>query len=191
MSHFDSRKVVLFLKRNQFHVVSRLSRLSSTKMSHEIARCTRGRISERKRRNGNSGSSGWNAAFNLVGSGFMKCRRTHLLSDSLRQGVTFRTAWWWWLFPRLRGLGGGGGVGWGEVIHSSPVVFFFFLVSGDQLAHTNSTISPQWLSELRQLWLSVPWQVACEPVSLLGSYTIPGQHNQPAPTSLGKGCTCV
>ena len=29
--------------------------------------------------------------------------------------------------------------------------------------HTNS--SPQWLIELRQLWPSVPWQVACEPIS--------------------------
>ena len=35
--------------------------------------------------------------------------------------------------------------------------------------HTNSTlytrISPQWLSELRWLWLSVPWRVACELIS--------------------------
>ena len=50
--------------------------------------------------------------------------------------------------------------------HFPPAPFFFFL-SGDQLAHTNSTssfflflffkatISPQWLSELRQLWPSV------------------------------------
>ena len=41
--------------------------------------------------------------------------------------------------------------------------FFFFsssFFSGDQLAHTNSTLSarmgPQWLSELRRLWPSVP-----------------------------------
>ena len=38
--------------------------------------------------------------------------------------------------------------------------FFFFFLSGDKLAHTKSTlqarISPQWLSELRRLWPSVP-----------------------------------
>ena len=44
---------------------------------------------------------------------------------------------------------------WGEgsVIHSKPTLFFFFFLSGDQLAHTNSTlyarIGPQWLSKLR------------------------------------------
>ena len=35
--------------------------------------------------------------------------------------------------------------------------------------HTNSSLStrirPQWLSELRRLWPSVPWWVACELVS--------------------------
>ena len=39
-------------------------------------------------------------------------------------------------------------------------VFFFFFLSGDYLAHTNSTlharISSQWLSELRRPWPSVP-----------------------------------
>ena len=70
---------------------------------------------------------------------------------------------WWWLFPRMPGL-------WEEcsTIHS-PLVLFFFFLSGDSLSHTNSTllgrISPQWLSELRRLWPSVPWWVACELVS--------------------------
>ena len=47
---------------------------------------------------------------------------------------------------------------WGEclTIHSLPVPFFgVAFLSGDQLAHTNSTlyaaIGPQWLSELGRL----------------------------------------
>ena len=47
--------------------------------------------------------------------------------------------------------------------------------------HINSTlwvsVSPQWLSELRQLWLSVPWLVVCELISLLGFHTVPRQHS--------------
>ena len=54
--------------------------------------------------------------------------------------------------------------------------------------HTNSFIYTrirlQWLSELRWLWLSVPWQVACMLAHfLIGSLTMPGQHHgQPTPT---------
>ena len=33
-------------------------------------------------------------------------------------------------------------------------------------------INPQWLSEPRRLWTSVPWRVACELVSLMCSRTI-------------------
>ena len=33
-------------------------------------------------------------------------------------------------------------------------------------------ISPQWLWELRWLWTSIPWRVACELVSLIGLHTI-------------------
>ena len=35
--------------------------------------------------------------------------------------------------------------------------------------------------------MSVLWRVACELVSLIGSYSMTGQHSQPTPTSLGKG----
>ena len=74
--------------------------------------------------------------------------------------------WWWWLIPHL----------WGFSENLWPFLpwlrFFFFLSfvwSGDKLVHTNSTlyakISLQWLSKLRRLWPSVPWQVACELVS--------------------------
>ena len=58
-----------------------------------------------------------------------------------------------------------------STVHSPCAFFFFFFWSGYKLEHTNSTlfvrISPQWLSELRRLWPSVPWQVACELVSWL------------------------
>ena len=52
-------------------------------------------------------------------------------------------------------------------------------------------IGPQWLSKLRWLWLSVPCQIVCELISLIGSHTIPGQHYQPNLTSLGHGCMHV
>ena len=45
-------------------------------------------------------------------------------------------------------------------------------------------ISPQWLSNLRWLWTSVPLWVVCGPISLLSSYIVPGQHSQPTLTSL-------
>ena len=56
-----------------------------------------------------------------------------------------------------------------------------------------SKISPQWLSELRRQWTSVPWQVVCELVVLMpmDSNTMPGQHTQPSPTSFGSKCVCV
>ena len=83
---------------------------------------------------------------------------------------------------------------WGK-IHWFPACAFFFFLSGDQFVHTNSTvyarIGSQWLSEQRWLWPSVPWWVACELVSLLGSHTMPGQHSQPTPTLLGQGCLDV
>ena len=47
--------------------------------------------------------------------------------------------------------------------------------------------SPQWLCELIWLWTSVPWRVACELVTLIGSHTKRGQNSQPTPTSLGQG----
>ena len=66
----------------------------------------------------------------------------------------------------FRGDDGGGGYGVfffaaktfgeGAAFHSPPA---FYCLSGDQLAHANSTlyasIGPQWLSELRRLWSSV------------------------------------
>ena len=40
------------------------------------------------------------------------------------------------------------------------LLILFFFLSGDKLAHTNSTlyarIGPRWLSELRRLWPSAP-----------------------------------
>ena len=64
--------------------------------------------------------------------------------------------------------------------------FFFFLMTQFPSAlflkwksarahqfHSLCQISPQWLSELRRLWPSVPWWVACELVSFVGSHTMP------------------
>ena len=68
-------------------------------------------------------------------------------------------------------------------------------LSGQQLALTNATLeagnSQRRLIELRRLWTHVPWRVACELNSLMDSRTMPGQHCQPTPTSLGQGCIRV
>ena len=77
----------------------------------------------------------------------------------------------------------------------SACSFFFIFLSGDELAHTNSTpearISPQWLNELIRLWPSVPWRTTCELGSLICFHTMPGQHGQPTQTSLGQVCMRV
>ena len=54
-----------------------------------------------------------------------------------------------------------------------------------------SVHSAWWLGELKQMWTSIPCQVACELVSLIGSHTMPAHHSQPLPTSLGQGCMRV
>ena len=62
-----------------------------------------------------------------------------------------------WLYTRLWGLGR-----MFDCLFSACT----FLKSGDKPAHAISIlyarISPQWFSELRWLWLNVPWQVAHE-----------------------------
>ena len=57
-----------------------------------------------------------------------------------------------------------------------------------QLHFSRPRISPQWLSELRRLWSSVPGLVACDLVCLfgwfvpcfllMGFHTMPGQYSQ-------------
>ena len=73
--------------------------------------------------------------------------------------------------------------------------FFFFLKRNSARQHQFHSFKPRinrrLLSELRRLWTSVPWQVACELVSLMGFHTVPGQHSQPTPTWLGHGCIHV
>ena len=52
-------------------------------------------------------------------------------------------------------------------------------------------INVQWLSELRQLWASILWQVVCKLVSLMDSHLMHGQDCQPIFTSLSQGHTPV
>ena len=70
--------------------------------------------------------------------------------------------------------------------------FFSLSFSGDHLPPTSPTLqarfSQQWLSKLRWLWTSIPWQVRCEAVSLIDSHTKPGQHSQDSLTSSSQGC---
>ena len=51
-------------------------------------------------------------------------------------------------------------------VHSFPAALLCVCVCGDYLPRTNSTlharISPQLLSELRQLWLRTPWRFTCQ-----------------------------
>ena len=76
--------------------------------------------------------------------------RPNTVADVLRMQVCVNW-WWWWLYSRLRGF-------WGECsnIHSPPALFFFFL-SGELLAHINSTLLARTVHcELRRLWPCVP-----------------------------------
>ena len=78
---------------------------------------------------------------------------------------------------------------WRMFDHLFPACAFFFFFCRDQLAHTKFTlyagIGPRWLSDLRRLRTNVPLQVVCELRFRIGSHTMPGQHSQPTPTSLG------
>ena len=49
-------------------------------------------------------------------------------------------------------------------------------------------IHARWHSQLGWLWARGPGQVVCEVISLLCFHTMPGQHSQPTPVSLGKVC---
>ena len=69
---------------------------------------------------------------------------------------------------------------------SFPIFFVCFKVEINLRALCWSRISPQWLSELRWPWESIPWPVVCDFVSLMGYHTIPGQHNQPTLTLFGR-----
>ena len=72
-------------------------------------------------------------------------------------------------------------------------LFFFFFFFFKRPAHTHHFHSVrsrsrwQWFCEPRRLWTNVPWRVACELDSLMGSNTLPGQHNQPAFNFIGSG----
>ena len=60
------------------------------------------------------------------------------------------------------------------------IIISFFLFSGDHF-YSLARIRPQWLSELRWLWTSIPWQVACELIWLIGSHMMPWRHSDRFP----------
>ena len=81
---------------------------------------------------------------------------------------------------------------WGKIWQFTPHLRFQKkfrgVLSGYQLVHTNSTLyarsGPQWFCELRCLWPSVPWWVACA----VCSHIMPGQNGQPTLTSVTGVC---
>ena len=79
-----------------------------------------------------------------------------------------------------------------DVKHPGSKDIPFFLSSKAEMACTHQChsfrpkISPHWLSELRWLWTSVPWRVACELVSRMGFRILLVQHSQLTPTSLSQ-----
>ena len=101
-----------------------------------------------------------------------KCKEKVITTTTTNLRLNYKDAWLgiWWVFLCFEDLGGR----FGNSLCSEKKL------SADQITHTNSTlytrISPQWLSELRWLWPSVPWWNACELVSLIGFHTMPGQQ---------------
>ena len=92
------------------------------------------------------------------------------ISEEPRFGISIRskTWWWWWgfFFSHARTLGGS----WTS--HSPHALFFKWRLACTHQFHS-VRISPQWLSWLRRL------------------HTMPEQHSQPTPTSLGQDCLGV
>ena len=76
----------------------------------------------------------------------------------------------------------------GDVLenHSPQIVFS---LSGDQLSHAPipffKPVSVQNCSAGWDDWTSVLLRVACDLVSLIDFHTMPEQHSQPTPISLG------
>ena len=80
----------------------------------------------------------------------------------------------------------------GRLDDSFAACAFFLFLERDQIAHTSSTVLGQDQSSVVQraeIEVSVfhDGRVACKHVSLISSQTMPGQHSQPIPTSLGQG----
>ena len=73
----------------------------------------------------------------------------------------------------------------GRFDDSLPAYAFFFraeIILRTLLPPFGARISPQWLSELKRLWLSIPLGAALELVSLIGSDTMFRKHSQLTPT---------
>ena len=74
----------------------------------------------------------------------------------------------------------------GKIILRLWFLFIFKRISARAQQFLYFSQDPQWLGELTRLWTSVSWWVAWELVSLIGSNTMPEQHDrQPTPTVWG------
>ena len=96
--------------------------------------------------------------------------------------------YWWWLFPPVWGF-------WENVWQFIPRLCFFSFFHKVEInlctlipLFRPGSVHSWWIRELRRLWRSVPWRVTCKLVSLISSYTMPGQYIKPTPTSLGQRC---
>ena len=70
-------------------------------------------------------------------------------------GLQYHATLWCWRFPLVRES-----LVEGSTLLLIYLFIYLFIVGGDQLTCTTSTlyveISPQWVSDLRRLWTSVP-----------------------------------
>ena len=87
-------------------------------------------------------------------------------------------------FSSLRGF-----LGQGSAIHSSPMFFLLFKCRSARahefhsLRQYRSTVAQRAETTVAECSLTVARRL----VSLIDSHTIPGQHSQPTPPSLGQG----
>ena len=69
----------------------------------------------------------------------------------------------------------------GKVPHIIPLFFLWRSAHIHQFHYFRPRISPQWHRKLKWLWTHIPWQVACELISTMGSHIVPRQQSKPTP----------
>ena len=86
-------------------------------------------------------------------------------------------------------------LGDGLKIHSPPALYYYFLEVEISLCTPIPLCRPGSVHSGSASWDdcgSVPWQVACELIFLIGSHSMPGQQSQPTPTLWGsRGYACL